>query len=240
MPAKGGPQKAVAYSVTFSINQSAEREQIFNEVWRALRDGFYDEKMHGHDWEAIRRNYHALLANVIDKEDLGYLIDEMLGELNASHMGYYTPSPRPDAETRYLGIEFDNTGPHGLYRISYIYPEGPAARDFVDLDVGDYIYEIDGKPLTAKDNIYAFLTNPLNRKVTLLVSANPDGDDQRTVRIEHIGWNEYWALFYTDWVRKNREYVEKKTSGRVGYLHIRSMSGPSLEQFKKEPSPEYG
>jgi tricorn protease len=156
----------------------------------------------------------------------------MLGELNASHMGYSYPPARPDANTRYLGIEIERDAAQGLYWVSHI--QGPADKDYIDLRTGDYILEIDGQPLTAGENLYERLNNPLNEKVSLLVNDEPDKDGARTARIPHIDGSEQWTLFYKDWVRTNREHVEKTSGGRIGYLHIRSMSGPALDQFKKD------
>ncbi len=234
MSAKGGAKKPIHYSVRTEIDRKAEREQIFGEVWRALRDGFYDERMHGSDWEAVRKDYGRLLDYVDDREELAYVINDMLGEINASHMGYSYPVSHPDADTRGLGIEIKADNGAGLYRVEYIYPEGPADKDYIDIRVDDYVLEIDGVSVTVRDNLSENLTNPLNPKVTLLVNDKPEKEGARTVRIRHISRRTQGALWYKDWVRKNREYVEEKSVGRVGYLHIKGMNSPAVEQFKRD------
>jgi tricorn protease len=40
-------------------------------------------------------------------------------------------------------------------------------------------------------------------------------------------------LYYLDWVQKNIDYVNKKTAGEVGYLHIPDMGQPGLNEFTK-------
>lgn len=58
--------------------------------WRAYRDGFYQESMHGVDWKAIKEKYVVLLPYVKTRLDLNYIIGEMIGELNCGH-AYVNP-----------------------------------------------------------------------------------------------------------------------------------------------------
>ena len=48
---------------------------------------FYDENMHGYDWDGVRARYEPLLKYVGQNQDLYDLANEMIGELNASHTG---------------------------------------------------------------------------------------------------------------------------------------------------------
>ena len=234
LPSKGGAKKPVQYSARIEVNERAERRQIFDEVWRALRDGFYDEKMHGFDWGKIGEEYRGMLDYVVDKEDLAYVINEMLGEINASHMGYYSGAMRGGAETRYPGIEIKEDQATNLYRVSYIYPEGPADKDFIDLKEGDYILEINGRSLKAGDSLDDIMTNPLNKKIILTVNSEPLKEGARKVRLPHIDFSSQESLWYEDWIRKNRKRAEEMSAGQVGYLHIKAMNSQSLERFKRD------
>ena len=62
----------------------AEWKQIFNEAWRLERDFFYEPGMHGLDWNEMREKYGRLLPHVSCRQDIRYLVGELIGELNTS------------------------------------------------------------------------------------------------------------------------------------------------------------
>ena len=67
------------------IDRRAEWRQIFNDHWRLVRDFFYDEKMHGIDWPLMRRRYLAMVDASMTREDVNFVLSEMIGELSVSH-----------------------------------------------------------------------------------------------------------------------------------------------------------
>jgi len=207
---------------------------VFDEAWRATRDGFYDPQMHGYNWNAIRAKYLRLLPQVVDSEELADLINEMIGEINASHMGTYPPGGGSDYQTRRLGLELSADEEAGMYRVSHIYKEGPADKDYVNLKVDDYVLAIDGKELKVGDSYYTLLSHLLNEKVVLTVNDKPTPEGSRKVRIKHISLDQQQDLWYEHWVRTRREKVDKLSDERIGYLHIRAMDTRCLERFKKE------
>jgi carboxyl-terminal processing protease len=62
----------------------------FEDVWRTVRDRFYDPYRHGLDWPAVRERYLPEAARVAPAEALPNVINGMLSELHASHTHYYT------------------------------------------------------------------------------------------------------------------------------------------------------
>ena len=68
-----------------TVNYDQEWNQIFNEAWRAYRDGFYLENMHGVDWKAMHDKYAQLLPYVKNRLDLTYVIGGMISELAVGH-----------------------------------------------------------------------------------------------------------------------------------------------------------
>ena len=63
----------------------------FDDVWRTVRDRFYDPQLHGLDWSAVRKRYLPDAAQATSEEALATVINRMLSELHASHTHYYTP-----------------------------------------------------------------------------------------------------------------------------------------------------
>ncbi|MFO7755242.1 MAG: protease, partial [Bacteroidales bacterium] len=79
------------------VDLEAEWQQMFDEVWRHMRDFFYDPGMHGVDWNAIYNKYNELVPHLAHRSDLAYLMGEMIAELNVGH-AYVNNGERPQPE----------------------------------------------------------------------------------------------------------------------------------------------
>jgi tricorn protease len=226
-------REPVTFSFPVEIDVRQEWAQIFDESWRVMRYRFYDEKMHGKDWKAIRSVYEPLLQHVGTYEDVYDLANQMIGELNASHVGVSGPPSRQipsEYRTRYLGFEIEPAD--GRYRISHIYRDGPADKEWLGLSAGDYVLAIDNQELKAGDNYWKLLNHTINEYVPVKVAKSAAGDAARTVRIRTV--TSLTDLKYEEWVAKNREFVEKESGGQIAYVHIRAMNQPSLARFQNE------
>ncbi|MGB0513272.1 MAG: S41 family peptidase [Wenzhouxiangellaceae bacterium] len=213
----------------------------FDEVWRRFRDYFYVPNMHGYDWEVLRARYRPLVEHVSTREDLNYLMGEMIAELNVGH-AYVSGGDlqAPDrSSVALLGAHFEADDRNGRYRIAHILPghnqepkyRSPLTEVGVDVEPGDYVLAIDGQPLTTAINPYALLTDRGAQPVELLVNDSPDTDGARRVLVEPI--DDESALVYLEWVEQNRAHVERRTDGRVGYLHIPDMGANGIYEFIK-------
>ncbi len=223
----------VPFEVTVRIDQRVEWAQILDESWRVMKYRFYDPKMHGTDWDAVRAKYEPLLKYVGENDDVYDLANEMIGELNASHTGVRGPAsdPQPSPyQTRYLGFEMAPEA--GGYRVTHIYRDGPADKEWIDLKVGEFVTAIDGTAITAGDNYWQLLNSPLNEYVSVTVAASPTATGVREVRIQSVA--SLTNIKYEEWVAKNREAVDKATNGQIAYVHIRAMNQPSLARFETE------
>ncbi len=230
------PQRAdpVAFSFPVLVDQRAEREQLFEESWRVMKYRFYDEKMHGRDWDAIKSRYKPLLRFVGTNEDVYDLANEMIGELNASHTGVSGPPSRQMPRlytTRYLGFELEPSDA-GRYRVGHIYRDGPADKEWLNIAEGDYIQAINGQELKSGENYEKLLATTLNEYIPVRLSKNASGEGARTVRIASV--TSLGDIKYMEWVATRREQVEKETNGEIAYVHIRAMNQPSLVTFRNE------
>ncbi len=226
-------KNVVTNGMIAEIDPRAEWRQIFNDAWRINRDFFYDPGMHGVDWEAVRDRYAAMLDDCSSREDVGFVIAEMISELNVGH-AYYRGGGADEERASNTGVgmlgcdfELAGDGDNQAYRIAKIYGGGawdadarsPLSEPGVDIKVGDYILAVNGREIdTSKDPFAAFIgTN--GRTITLTVSEKPVWDDDaREVNIEPIG--SEFGLRYRAWVEANRARVAEATDGRVGYIHV--------------------
>ncbi len=232
----GGARRRINFNVRVKINRPAEWAEMFGDAWRTMKYRFYDPKMHGMDWDAAKAKYEPLVKDVGDRQELMNIINEMIGELNASHTGA-APAPGGRAggvSTGYLGVELEPDKAAGRYKVSYIYEDGPADKDWVKVNVGDYLIAIGGKEVKAGDEYWQLLNDRLNRKVEVTFNKQPNADGAWKTRIETINGGAYSTLRYDRWVKERRQKVDEMSNGRIGYLHIRAMDPPSLRKFEKE------
>lgn len=230
------PQRAepVAFNFPVMVDARAEREQLFEEAWRVMKYRFYDEKMHGRDWDAIKSRYKPLLRHVATNEDVYDLANEMIGELNASHTGVNGPPTRSMPRvytTRYLGFELE-PGDAGRYKVGHIYKNGPADKEWLDIAEGDYVLAINGQELRSGENYERLLATAVNEYIPVRVSKTAGGEGARTLRIASV--TSLTDIKYEEWVANNRAQVEKETNGDIAYVHIRAMDQPSLARFRNE------
>ncbi len=235
MPITGDRKKTkVAFTLAVRADKRTEWAQILDESWRVMKYRFYDEDMHGRDWNAVKARYEPLLKYVGENQDVYDLANEMIGELNASHTGVSGPASidMPSVwQSRYPGFEMAPAD--GVYTVTHIYRDGPADKEWIDLNVGDYVLAIDGTPLQAGRNYWPLLNQTLNEYVTVKVAADPQGaSNARELRIKSV--TSLSNIKYEEWVAKNREFVERESSGQIAYVHIRSMNQPSLAKFENE------
>jgi tricorn protease len=234
-----GGRRRVSFVAKVRIEKPTEWAEIFDDAWRTMKYRFYDSKMHGKDWDAMRAKYQPLVADVGDRQELLNLINEMIGELNASHTGAaggFGGGAEGRVQTAHLGVELASDEQAGRYRVTHVYENGPADKDWVKVSTGDYLLAINGKPIKAGDNFWPLLnnTNRLNRKVAVTLNNKPAEDGAWTTRIEPIATQAYSQFRYERWVKQRGEMVAKLSNNRIGYLHIQAMDQPSLRKFEKE------
>jgi len=229
-------RRRVNFTAQVRIDRPTEWKQMFGDAWRTMKYRFYDPKMHGHDWDAMKAKYEPLVQHVGERQELLNIINEMIGELNASHTGAAPgPSGRTGApSTGYLGLDLTADLTAGRYRVGHVYKDGPADKDWVKVTAGDYLIAIDGKPVKAGEEYWKLLNYRLNRRVDVSFNGKPVEAGAWTTRIAPINQGAQNQLRYERWVKDMRARVEKLSGGRVGYLHIQAMNQPSLRRFEKE------
>ena len=232
-------RRRLTFTPKVRIDLRAQWAEMFGDAWRTMKYRFYDPKMHGHDWDAMKAKYEPLIAHVGDRQELLNVINEMIGELNASHTGAAPGGGRGGGSaaavsTGYLGVDLEADDRVGRYRVSHVYEAGPADKDWVRVSVGDYLIAIDGKPVKTGDEYWALLNHRLNRKVEVTFNSKPSEDGAWKTRITPINQSAHNQLRYERWVKERRALTEKLSGGRVGYLHIQAMNQPSLRRFEKE------
>jgi C-terminal processing protease CtpA/Prc/Tol biopolymer transport system component len=229
-----GPPSVVAFTADLLFDRRAVIQQAFNEFYRKFGDAFYDAKMHGVNWLALRAKYEPLLQGVGTPEEFANLLSEMVGEVNSSHSEVGAAARPGGQKTATLGINYDDnyTGP-GL-KVESVMPKGPADKPSSRISPGDYVLSVNGTDVAMTEDYYQTLQDKAGKTVDLLVNNKPTKDGARTVKLKPITAAEWMELDYEARVRHDRELVDKLSNGRLAYIHIQGMDQPSLAKFERE------
>jgi len=227
-----GRARSLAVAAELDIDFSREKMEVFRQGWSYLRDFFYDPGFHGANWEAVRAEYEPLIEGSRTPDEMRRLLNLMVGELNASHLGAGLPPNASPPSTGRVGLRFDRREYEttGRLRVTEVIALSPAAIAGT-IKVGDYLLAVDGLAIDQFTNLDEALNFKINRRVSLTVSSSGEGAARREVIVRPVNGATERGLLYRQWVERNREYVSKASNGRLGYAHMFDMSSNSLAQL---------
>ena len=219
--------KPIRYRAAMKMDLGAEREYMFNHVYKQQQKRFYNTNMHGVDWDSMSDAYRKFLPHINNNYDFAELLSEWLGELNVSHTGGRFYPGGQSEPTASLGLLFDwNFNGKGML-ISEVIEKGPFDKASTKIKSGVVIEKIDGTEITPEMDYYTLLNNKA-RKKTLVSLYNPQtGERWEEVTIP-ISNGALSDLLYTRWVKQRAADVDKWSGGRLGYVHIESMGDNSF------------
>ena len=224
--------KAVDFEANFNYKPAAERQYLFDHIWRQVKDKFYDPKLHGVDWEGYRKTYEKFLPYINNNYDFKEMLSEMLGELNASHTGARYRPAGATLQTAQLGAFFDPSYTGDGLKIQEIIKRGPFAVKKTDVTPGCIIESIDGEPIKAGIDYYPLLDGKAGKNVRLGIKTAKG--KKMDVTIKAITQGELTELLYKRWVDRNRQLVDSLSGGRLAYVHVQAMNSPSFRTVYSE------
>lgn len=224
--------------VKVNIDPMSEWHQMYSEAWRLQKEHFWTPDMSGIDWNAIYKRYLPLLDKVATRTEFSDLIWEMQGELGTSHAyemgGDYKTAPNYKLGSFAAEYEYDPST--RSYRITHIVKgdswknDSPFRSLGIDIKEGDHIHAINGEALNSEISPNALLVNQANNFVSVTVSSNGK-DNKRTYSVKTVASDT--AARYREWVEDRKEYVHKKSKGKLGYVHIPDMMGYGFSEFHR-------
>ena len=238
---KTGAGKLNLSGLKMTVDYKAEWRQIFNDVWRIERDFFYDPEMHGADWAEMKRRYEVLLPHVAHRDDLNYLLGDLLSELRSSH-AYIRRGDMPEAPrvgVGLLGCDLEPEPNRGYYKIVKIYTgetwtpgeTGPLSLPGLNVQEGDYLIAVNGSELRYPENPWSRFVDTVGKTVAISVSSEPSAEGARKIDVMPVANDSH--LRYVDWVENNRKEVDEATGGRVGYIHMPDTATGGARGFAK-------
>ncbi|QHC84124.1 peptidase S41 [Empedobacter brevis] len=223
------PEK-INLKYNFDKNLASEFNQMYEEAWAGVEENFYDENFHGIDWKAKKEQYAQFLPYVNNRNDLRILLNDMLGELNSSHLGFSSfgkeESRRLNYFTNETGIIFKKDQP---FTVEKILRKSPAFLKNVDIQEGDILFSVNGQKIDQNQNRETYFTTP--KKLEEITLEFDRKGKTISTKIHPISNGELKSLLYDEWIFENRQRVKILSNDRIAYSYMKNMSTSELDSF---------
>ena len=221
------------------VDPALEWKQIFDEAWRIERDFFYAPNLHGADWTAVRARYEPLVPHVRHRTDLTYILDMLGGELSVGH-SFVGGGDNPQTDSSRVGaLGADLVAEGERWRIARIFTSeswNPGLRAPLDAPgvkarVGDYLLEVNGVPVTTREEPWKALDGTAERQTVLRLSDRANGEGAWNVTVVPI--RSETQLRQRAWVEDNRRRVDSLSGGKLAYVWVPNTAGPAITAFDR-------
>jgi tricorn protease len=239
-PAKVGDGAINVAQMETLVDPRAEWAHIFRETWRIQREYFYDTKMHGTDWRAVYEKYRPLLAYVQHRSDLAYLIATVGGELTVGHSYLTGNGDLPGEQPVSVGLlGADLAIENGHYRIRRIYTgenwnpdlQAPLSAPGINVAEGDYLLEVNGRPLAPPTNLYSAFEGTAERQTLIRINKEPAMEGSRVITVVPVASDQ--GLRTRAWIEANRRRVDELSGGRLAYVWLPNTAGGGYAYFTR-------
>ncbi|MCJ9427677.1 S41 family peptidase [Kordiimonas marina] len=226
-------KKPVQLKASMELKPYAERQYFFDHIWRQVGDKFYNPNMHGIDWKAMRAEYEPKLPSIGNDRDFARMMEEMLGELNASHTGAYYRGKHKNADnTAALGVIFDMKDTKGPLTIAAVLEKSPLVKAGSEVKPGMKLAAVDGVELSATTNLAELLNGKTGERVRLTFERKDKSRFDEVIK--PISMRAEDNLLYERWVKSRRALVDKLSGGHLAYVHVRAMNDASFRVVYNE------
>ena len=225
------------------VHPRAEWSTIFGEAYRDVRDYFVNPKYEAEKWPAIGQRYKRLLPLAASRQDVNWLIANMIGSMSESHMYVFGGAHAwrtPTNTTADLGAVFALNKASGRYYLARIYRgdntipgyRAPLNQPGLKVRQGDYVLAINGHELKAPTNPYSLLMNTYGTTVHLRIADNPEGKDAWTIKVKPVANSA--KLHLLAWIRHNQKMVNRLSHGKIGYVYLEDMETTGMREFVRQ------
>ncbi|MGV3616729.1 MAG: S41 family peptidase [Fimbriimonas sp.] len=228
------PITQVAFRADWTRDLVKERNAAYNQFWRINNRSFYDANFHGRDWTALRERYRKFLPSIGHRNEMATVLNMLVGELEASHSEVGSAPGNPNSQSSaHLGFLFDYSyGGPGI-KIKEVPKRTPGWYAKTKLTAGEIVEKVNGKPVQIDEALYRDVLNEQTGRDVTLTVRGLDGKT-RDVTYRALSGGEFNNIVFSNRLRARREYVERKSNGKLTYVHIAGMGEGPLNNFNQQ------
>ena len=230
---KTSSRKDIKFKYDYKYDKALLNLRVFEEVWYAFGNNFYDPDMHNVPWKELFQLYRPYVEKAKNIYDVAFIIEEMIGDVNASHTGFY---PRQEYEpftnpAAWLGADLDyNIILEEGIRLQRVYPNSRLSFVY-HLKDGCVLTHIDGVKITAYTSLDSLLAGKIGKKIK--VTFQQEGNITEAV-ITGLSYSQMSELKYDYQIAKNKKMVDELSAGKLGYIHIPAMGEDDWQKFSRD------
>lgn len=216
-----------------SISPREDRLRVFDQVWRAIFDNYYDRRYRGIDWRAQRDIFRPQAEAARNGAELYRVLRQMIGKLGDAHTRIYSPEDgfdrnRPSGTT--VGVVVRRI--EGKPVVSWVEPGSEAARQ--GIRPGFIVSQIDGLPVEKaleriRDEIIESSTQTALELQTYDKLFHGPRDAPVTVTFLDQEARPRTATLVRRFVEFQRRVIVRKLPHKIGYIEITGF-GPEIEK----------
>ena len=128
---------------------------------------------------------------------------------------------------------------NGRYRFARIFngenwnPElrAPLTQPGVDVKVGDYLLEVNGREVRPPTDLYSYFENTAGTQIKIKVGPNADGTNAREVTV--VPLPSEFELRNLAWEEDNRRKVDELSGGKIAYVHVPDTATGGFRNFNR-------
>jgi len=238
-PVNAGEGRLATAGIQVATDPRAEWKQMYHEAFRLQRAFFYDPGYHGLDLDATERFYERYLDGLGSRDDLDYLFSEAFGNLTVGHLYVSSPASTPSRAPRNGLLGADYRIENGRWRFARVYagenwnPElrAPLTQPGVNVQAGEYLLAVNGRPLTASENVHRAMEGTAGKQVVLRVGPSADGSGARDVTV--VPAASETMLRHLAWVDGNRRTVDRLSGGKLAYIYVPNTANAGYTRFNR-------
>jgi len=220
-------------SYKFDRDLESEFRQMFDEAWAGLEENYYDGSFHNTDWKKVHDTYSTFIPYLNNRADLRLLLNDMLGELNSSHQGFYSGGSEESKNLHYrtmeTGIVFSNDDP---YKVESVLKNSNADKADINIEPGDRLKEVNGAAVDEKRDRNIYFTKPSLDKELQLTFDRKGKEIKVKIHPEPAG--QFGDDLYDEWIGNNRKVVTEKSKNRIAYVYMKNMGSDALQEFLQD------
>jgi carboxyl-terminal processing protease len=126
-----------------------DRREIFEKVWREIRDHYYDPSYNGVDWNEVHRRYAPLVDAASKDQEFYALMSQMTSELHDAHTRFSSPEQWKNFRRQQgvtVGFTVDDVD--GKTVVTSVIPGTDAAH--VGIEPGMVVLRVQDKPIAER------------------------------------------------------------------------------------------
>ncbi|HMB29292.1 MAG TPA: hypothetical protein VKS99_14380, partial [Blastocatellia bacterium] len=218
------PQAGVRAQGAVAANSREDRLRVFEQVWRAIADNYYDKRYRGVDWRTQRDIFRPQAEAARNNAEFYRVLRQMIGKLGDAHTRVYAPEEgfdrdRPAGSTVGLAVRRIEGRPV----VTWVDPGSEAAR--LGIRPGFTVLQVDGLPVQKaldriREEINESSTETALETQTYDKLFHGPRDTPVSVTFLDIEERPHTVMLTRRFVEFQRRVVVRKPINNIGYIEV--------------------